>query len=687
MKGSYSEDERMFDLALKRAFAELEDLPPAHAHTEAEARADVEVMLACDDADAGYIEEFLTWAGEQEFSGLDFETNRVRPYRKDSVIATASVSAAGRTIAFPIDHPEARWSTANRQRVWDALGMFIRDHKGRCAVQNLAFELEWIGVLFGREYIRSALWDDTMSQAFVLDQRMGPDPGGEDDDGIMTCFGLGFLTLLHFGIDIKPLSNVDTSNILGTPLRQVLPYNGIDAKYHLLLRNAQDALLRRDGLLSVYEDNHLPRIATSVLTQIKGVPIDNDVAEKLQSEYQAQIKELTKKIEALPIVKEFFRQKGERFKPTSNSHMTIMCRDILKSDAGAKVTNFGGIKKVSYSVNETTLKKIGHEVTKLTLELRSVSKLESTYVWPASSPLVYPDGLLHPQLNTVRTRTSRLSSSDPNEQNIPKRDGEQKKVRKQIAAKKKQLLLSLDQGQIEARVFAMASKDKVFTQSLWENIDVHADEARHLAMAYPSRIGGKSFLNDKEVMDKFRDSVKGGWVFALFFGAQLSTAAAQVEIPEEYLRKEYDRFWSTFSGVYDWQQRNAAFYREHGYVEMLTGRRRCGPLSANKTINTPIQGTAGEIVMDSMNRISVFAENDWDKHPYMMIHDDLGFIAPENRVDDIAEMAITEMTRPAFDFINVPLVVELSIGENLYDMKKAGKFSSVDWHGKAAHYV
>lgn len=243
--------------------------------------------------------------------------------------------------------------------------------------------------------------------------------------------------------------------------------------------------------------------------------------------------------------------------------------------------------------------------------------------------------------------------------------------------------LAADYGQIEARVFAMASKDLTYIKMLWEDYDVHAEWARRLAMAYPKRIGGSKNLDDKVVMKKFRDDVKGGWVFALFFGAQLSTAAKQVEIPEEYLKGEYNRFWQVFSGLKDWQERNQKFYHEHGYVEGLTGRRRCGPLSFNQTINTPIQLTAAEIVMDGMCRISEL--NNWETQPIWNIHDDLGFHFSDGNIDDCMEIVAREMVKINFDFINVPLMAEISIGDTMYDLKEIGKISSRDFgHRQAA---
>lgn len=682
-----TEDERMFDLDIKRAFESLATLPAPRIHTPEEARAGIELVTECSGVDALYVDEFLRWAAQQRVVGYDYETSGgLRPYAENTHILTLAVSSCGRTLAFPLDHPEAKWSADGRRIVWDAVIDFLSAPGVRKAVHNLAYEMEWTAVKLDPALLRTGLWDDTMSQAFVLDQRVGGKGGDRDDDnGVMECFGLGFLTQLYFGLDIKTLSRVDKQDMAAVPLADILPYNGMDAKYHHDLCVVQEQRLREEGLYHVYNDLHLPRIPACVLTQVKGVPLDNSVAVGMRDDFAAQVAQLEKDIMALPVAKQFFRSKGEKFNPMSNTHMTTMCRDILKSRAGERTKKVRGQNVTSYSVDESVLAQIDQDVTKLTLKLRGAKKLGSTYVFTQDNPVVWPDGLLHPLFSTVRARTARLASSDPNFQNLPKRDAEAKKIRMQFAAQKTRQFLSADYGQIEARVFAMASKDKTFCTALWEDYDVHAEWARRLALAYPKRVGGPSGLSDPKVMKKFRDDIKGGWVFALFFGAQLSTAARQVEIPEEYLKPEYNRFWQTFSGLKDWQERNSKFYHEHGYVEGLTGRRRCGPLSYNKTINTPIQMTAAEIVMDGMCRISELG--DWELQPNWNIHDDLGFHFLDARMEDAMEIVAREMVKVNFDFINVPLVAEISVGRTMYDLKEIGKISSRDFGHTAPGYV
>ncbi len=193
------------------------------------------------------------------------------------------------------------------------------------------------------------------------------------------------------------------------------------------------------------------------------------------------------------------------------------------------------------------------------------------------------------------------------------------------------ILMEFDHGQLEARVIAMFSQDKVFVKALWERYDVHAEWARRIALAYPSRIGGKKNLDDKAVMKTFRNDVKNQFVFPLFFGATLGKTAHELSIPVEAIQPLYDEFWRTFSGVKAYQETMEAFYRKHGYVSCLTGRRRHAPLSYNQIINSPIQGTASDLVVDAMDRLS---EMDiWEYQACLNVHDSLMFVIEEDELE------------------------------------------------------
>jgi hypothetical protein len=195
--GRASDDELLFQLDLERAFAELEALPVPVVHTSAMARAGVEIITDGGRTGLRRVREVLEWAAAQPLVGWDYETNCLRPYIDGAAILTVGVATAERAAAFPLAHPEAPWSEDEQREVWGLVGDFLRVPRVRRAVHNLAFELEWTGAVWGPEYVRAGLWEDTASQAAVLDERHRKMKDGP--------FSLNWLTLQYFGFPLKSL--------------------------------------------------------------------------------------------------------------------------------------------------------------------------------------------------------------------------------------------------------------------------------------------------------------------------------------------------------------------------------------------------------------------------------------------------------------------------------------------------
>jgi uracil-DNA glycosylase family 4 len=677
--GKASDDERIFELDVERAFAAIDTLPPPHVHSAAEVRAGCDIISEGGTEGLRQIRELLEWAAEQPVVGVDYETDRTRPYRKGARILSAAVGTGERAVAFPFEHPDAPWSDHELGQVADMWCDFLRAPRVKRAVHNLAFELEWTGEIFGAEYVRAGLWEDTANQAAILDERHRKMTRGP--------FSLDWLVTQYFGFHLKSLfPALDRSKLADYPLETVLSYNAPDAKYHALLYGAQEARLSEEGLEEPYR-LACRRVPTVVLSQLRGAPVDQAAVRALKAKYDPIVETLEDKIAALPVVQDFEKEKGE-FNPLSNPNVHHVFVDMLKRPECRVVDKY--TKKEKFSADESILSKIDHPLSQLILDLRSTRKQISTYIDPLldGSPILYDDGCLHTNFNTFLTDTGRLSSDGPNVQNFPKRDGDAAEVRRPIAAPPGCMILAFDYGQLEARVIAMLTKDPRFVKALWENYDVHMEWAERIARAYPRRIGGREMLTDKKAMKDFRTDIKNQWTFPLFFGARLSSAAGYLNIPEDAIADLYEDFWEEFSGVAKWQKRLLADYQAKGYVECATGRRRRGPLSLNKIINTPVQGTAAEVVMDCMSRLS--ETGDPDLQPELNIHDDFTFLrVPENRVDDVAEKILNHMLDTPFPWArNVPIAVDMSCGKNWmpYDkiinpdgLQEVGKYSSDKW--------
>jgi len=654
---------------MKRAFAEIETLPRPVVHTAADARAGVEIIPEGGADGVDRVREALAWAKLQPVIGFDYETNGLRPYAQGAKILTVAVGTGTRAVAFPLYHPEAQWTKEELEEVIELLIDFIRNAKGVKAVHNLAFELEWTLFFFGADLARAGRWEDTASQASILDERKGKHKPG--------CFSLEFLVQQYFGFNLKKLAGVDRKNLENTPVEAVLTYNGPDAKYHALLWEAQDVEIDNQGLREAYE-LALRSVSTVVLTQLKGLPVDQEEVARLQGKYKTVLEDTEAAILALPVIAEFKRLKGKEFSPFSNPDVLYVLRDILKRSEVRVKDKY--TQEYKYSADEGILEQIDHPLAKLLVKLRKFNKRKATYVDPLAegSPLLFPDGQLHAQFNTIFAETGRTSCENPNLQNFPKRDNDAKEVRKQIVAPPGCVALAFDYGQIEARVIAMFTKDKRFCKALRERYDVHFEWAERIAHVYPARVGGKKMLADKKAMKDFRTDIKNQWTFPLFFGARLESAAGYLDIPERVLRPLYEEFWEQFSGVKAWQEDQLDFYHENGYVECLTKRRRRGPLTTNQIFNSPVQGTAAAIVLDAMSRLS--ETGDEELQPEINIHDDFTYMrVPEKRVDDVAQKVITAMLSVPFSWVNVPITAEMSIGPDWLSMEEVGTYSSDEW--------
>lgn len=266
------------------------------------------------------------------------------------------------------------------------------------------------------------------------------------------------------------------------------------------------------------------------------------------------------------------------------------------------------------------------------------------------------------------------NSDFPNMQNFPSRTDSW--VREQIEAPDRYTIVAADFGQLEMCGAAMASRDSVLVKALWDNYDTHMEWAGKLAKLCPERVEG-DFSNPK-IAKAFRSLIKNKVVFPAIYGATNKSMAGYLSIEQHYIDDLMDEFWDTFKGIKSWHKRLLNDYRRLGYVETLTGRRRNHPLTSNEAINSPIQGTASDIVIDAMNRLSFKAstEDMWHLHPILNIHDDLTFIVPDSKLEESIETIYKTMLYKSFDFINVPLSVEVKLGKDWFRMEEIGKFWS-----------
>ena len=656
-----SDDEFVFARDLARAFDILPTLPNAAPHDRDAALTGLSYVTGRGGwGDVDRVVRALKRAYDEPVVGVDYETPCLRPYTPGADLLSVAISTGAGAFAFPLTHPGAGWSAEQLQAIKKTFSDFLYGAPCRKVAHHLPFELEWSGYLYGKDVIRATRWEDTESQAYTLDARIG---GGSATRG--GCLSLEFLCLQYFGLNIKAIDNLDRKQLEKAPVEDVLRYNALDAKYHLQLYQVQAARLQAEKMTKVYR-HLLTRVPTFVLTQLKGVPVDQQETRALKKKYRKMEVAAEDAIDALPIAQKFLRKYGHHYRPASP-------QDTIRA--------FAMLGHTLERADEDALAFIDHPLSLLTLKWRKAHKALSTYILPLmpGSPLVYPDGMLHPTLHHARTRTTRSSSSDVNIQNYPKRDADTKEVRRQVRGPDGTKVVSFDYGQIQARNVAMESKDKALIKAFWDRYDIHEDWMLRIFKAHPDFIpGGLKTLQDEDRKRAFRHRSKNEFVFPSFFGAQPKSKAASLDLPLRVMERLHEEFYDEFPGLKKWHADLANFYYEYGYVTGLSGFRRWAPVSPNELINTPIQADEALIVTDAMTRLSMIDHDHLQAS--MEIHDDLTFIWPKKRVDELAEITIREMLHVPFAWARiVPITVEMSIGDNWADMKGTGEvFSSAD---------
>lgn len=581
--------------------------------------------------------------------GYDIETLGLYPYQNGNTLLTAAFSDGNITFAFPVNHPECKtdWGLdlilkATREKQWVA--------------HSSGFELSWTYFNDNNKNPNYNM-EDSMAVARVLFNRE-------------SIASLAIVSRILLGINIKKETEVNASNIMSYSLSEVLPYNGFDA--WACLKCWEEGRPRIDD----YNYNHFVEAERSTtIMQILGLPININTSREFKDKWSQKSEECVKHARTLYEAKAYERK--------YQKELSIGSPDQV----GTCLVEFGKIalprtkneKKVSYVTDDEILSK--HKDNPLVVDIlnfREARKIESTYIDPIiEAQQIYFDKQIHPCYTTMFTATARLSSNNPNIQNFPKKRN--KEIRNQIEAPPGHILLSCDEGQLEARIYAMATKDPVFCQSIIDKEDIHTywlNKSLEIYPDYMNRLREKlDDTDEKKILRHGRDIIKGDFVFASLFGTTAGNCAERTGIPFILIKDLLDVFWQRYAIAYKWLKNQKKLYDDTSEIKTLTNRIRFGILGGMEPINTPIQASAADLVIDAQNELSKlsFEMKDPYLHPRINVHDDLTFIIPDK--DEAIEYYLTKyiapaMTRVRFPWQIVPLAVEAKIGKCWADMEE-----------------
>jgi DNA polymerase-1 len=434
------------------------------------------------------------------------------------------------------------------------------------------------------------------------------------------------------------------------PVQDAVPYACEDADITLMAYEVIEPKLQEGGFDSLFKELEMPLIPVLVDMELSGICVDGGRLEALSKEFERQLHETEDRIYAIA---------GERFNIQSHQQLGRILFERLKLPIQKKTK-----KKTGYSTDVQVLTTLSfeHELPALVLQYRSLAKLKSTYA-DALVDLIHPEThRIHTSYNQTVTATGRLSSSDPNLQNIPVRTGEGRKIRAAFVPRKGQTMLSADYSQIELRLLAHYSEDPALVEAFEEGQDIHARTAAEVFELLPNMITPEMRRQAKVIN------------FGIIYGMTPFRLSKELGISQKMAKIYIENYFRRYKGVKQFIEETIEEARKTGKVTTLLGRHRQLPdiSSKNRTarefaertaVNTPLQGTAADLIKVAMIRIHrAFGEMRLETKMLLQVHDELVFEVPPRELTTV-EKYVAEIMEGVYR-LRVPLKVNVKTGRN-----------------------
>ncbi len=424
-----------------------------------------------------------------------------------------------------------------------------------------------------------------------------------------------------------------------------------DADITLQLRNVFEPMLKEAGATDLFRNIEIPLVPVLASMEAEGIKLDTGALKEFSKELQGEILKVQEKI---------FGLSETTFNIASPKQLGEVLFEKLKITDKPKKT-----KTKQYSTSEDVLSRLIHKhpVVQLILDYRSLTKLKSTYV-DALPELINPrDGRIHTSYNQAVAATGRLSSNNPNLQNIPIRTEKGREIRKAFVPRDPDhVLMAADYSQIELRIIADLSKDESMIETFRKGEDVHAATA--------AKVYGVSL---DEVTPEMRRNAKTV-NFGIVYGISAFGLSERLNIPRREAGDLIDQYFEKYPGVKKYMNETIGFAREHGYVQTIMGRRRyLRDINSNNAtvrgfaernaINAPIQGSSADMIKIAMIRIhDAILKEKLRTRMILQVHDELVFDTPKEELDDVNTM-VEGIMKNAIE-MKVPVVVDINTGKN-----------------------
>ena len=437
------------------------------------------------------------------------------------------------------------------------------------------------------------------------------------------------------------------------PINLATKYAAEDADITFRLWKIFRPMLSEKIVSAIYNNIEINLISVLAKIEMNGILIDENILSNLSTQFLNKLNLLEEKI---------YQLSKERFNIGSPKQLGIILFEKLGFEGGKKGKN--GTYSTDVDVLESLASK-GHNFPEYVLEWRQLSKLRSTYTESLQNHIKAKTGRVHTSFLSSGATTGRLSSSNPNLQNIPIRTEDGKKIRSAFITDKGKKLVSFDYSQIELRILAHIAKIKNLINAFKDGQDIHSQTASEVFQVPIEDLNPELRRQAKAIN------------FGIIYGISPFGLANNLRIPREKAKNFIDKYFDRYPEIKNYMDQTINKAKEKGYVQTLFGRKIHTPninskgpaagFAKRSAINAPIQGTAADIIKLAMIKIpQLFINNNLSAKMVLQVHDELLFEVPDNEIETLKNTVISQMENACHPFLtlDVPLKVEFGVGEN-----------------------
>lgn len=577
-------------------------------------------------------------ASQAKTLALDTETTGL-DYMDSDLVGISMSFTPGEAFYIPINHKDDSSPQLDMDYVLEELRPLLEDSKQKIIGQNIKFDMN---ILSQHGINISSIKNDTMMMSYVLDAS-----ATRHNLDALSSYYLGYKTSTFEDVAGKGVKQVTFDEV---SIADATHYAAEDADITLrLYEELLSKLESVESLKKLNEDIEIPLIEVLSEMEQNGAGLNSKILNAQSKDLSNRIKKIEKKAYVLA---------GDEF----NLGSTKQLREIFFDKLGYRV-----IKKTpggQPSTDEKVLAELAeeYELPKILLEHRTLSKLKSTYTDKLPSQISISTGKVHTSFHQAVTTTGRLSSSDPNLQNIPIRTEDGRRIRQAFEPSKGHKFVSADYSQIELRVMAHMSKDEGLLTAFQDGEDVHSKTASEVFNVDIDAVTTDLRRNAKAIN------------FGLIYGISAFGLGKQLNINRNLAAEYMAMYFEKYPGVKKYMETTKDFAAENGYVETLFGRRLYlrdinasnamrRQASERAAINAPVQGTAADIMKIAMIKMhQLIKETNVEAKLILQVHDELILDTPKKEIDEVIGLVTESMMGAAS--LDVPLEIDVGVGDN-----------------------